>query len=356
MRSAQVFAAGKTVKTTLDPALFDATAAAVGAQLGRPGDPNAAAASVAPGDGAIRSLFGGLDFLATQFDPASRGGRQPGSAFKPFVYLAALRAGIDPRSVFDATSGRNMECYGDKPVHNYAGRGLRRRHRVDPALVRSFNVAFAELGCQVGVDAVLEAAADAGVPYDATKAQPAVFLGGLDHGVSPLTMAAAYATFASGGVYAEPYAITEIRDAGGEVVYQHQPATQRAFREPRRRPQHRSAGSSPRAPAGPPPSAAPGRQDRDHAGQRRRLVRRLRPPAVDRRVGRLRPRRPMAELRERSVTGGTYPARIFAALMRRSLRGTPPKPLPVASLDDIEVERIDTTTTTPDSTTTTSVP
>src|SRR5581483_11834155 len=62
-----------------------------------------------------------------------------------------------------------------------------------------------------------------------TQAQGAVFLGGLDRGVSPLTMAAAYATFASGGVYAEPYGITTIRDSRGNVVYQHQKSTRRAF-------------------------------------------------------------------------------------------------------------------------------
>jgi penicillin-binding protein 1A len=353
VRSARVFAAGMTVKTTLDPALYDATAAAVGAELGRPGDPNAAAASVAPGDGAIRSLFGGLDFLATQYDPASRGGRQPGSAFKPFVYLAALRAGIDPRSVVDSTSGRTVSCYGDKPVQNYGAKpddppAAPLLVDVDQAMVRSFNVAFAEIGCQVGVDAVLEAAADAGVPAGATKAHPAVFLGGLDHGVSPLTMAAAYATFASGGIYAEPYAITEIRDAGGDLVYQRHPATERAFWEAEAGVLNAvlsrvvTEGTGRAAAIGRPlagkTGTTQGNGDAWFAGYVPQLS-----TAVW--VG-YEPRRPMPELRGSSVTGGTYPARIFAALMRRSLRGTPPKPLPVASPDDIEVERTDTTTTT----------
>jgi penicillin-binding protein 1A len=360
VRSARVFAAGMTVKTTLDPVLYDATAAAVAAQLGEAGDPNAAAASVVPGDGAIRSLFGGLDFLATQYDPASRGARQPGSAFKPFVYLAALRAGIDPRSVVDSTSGRTVSCYGDKPVQNYGARpddppGPPLLVDVDAAMVRSLNVAFAEIGCQVGVDAVLEAARDAGIPRSATKAHPAVFLGGLDRGVNPLTMAAAYATFAAGGVYAEPYAITEIRNAAGDVVYQRHPETERAFREAEVGVLNATLsrvvteGTGRAAAIGRPlagkTGTTQGNGDAWFAGYVPQLS-----TAVW--VGH-EPRRPMPELRGSAVTGGTYPARVFAALMRRSLRDTPSAPLPVASLDEIEVERIDTTTTSMPETTST---
>ena len=125
----KLFTGGYTIETTLDPKLFDATTAAVQTQLGEPGDPITAVASVVPGDGAIDNLFGGLDYLTTQFGYADRGLRQPGSAFKPFVYLAALRDGIDPRSVFDGTSGRRIPCYGDRPVNNYAGEDFGGSHR-----------------------------------------------------------------------------------------------------------------------------------------------------------------------------------------------------------------------------------
>src|SRR6185295_15167605 len=199
-RLARLTVGGYRVETTLDPATFEATTAAVRQQLGRPGDPRAATATVEPGTGAIRSLFGGLDFDTAQFDEASLGARQPGSAFKPFVYLAALRAGIDPRSTFDGTADRKIACYGNRRVHNAGNRSAGWRVDVDRALVASVNVVFVALGCEVGVEPVLRAAADAGIPEDATTAQGAVFLGGLDRGVSALTMAAAYATFASRGV------------------------------------------------------------------------------------------------------------------------------------------------------------
>ncbi|MBA2608023.1 MAG: penicillin-binding protein, partial [Actinobacteria bacterium] len=120
-RSAQLFTGGYKIETTLEPKVFDATVASVQARLGAADDPTTAVATVKPGDGAIRSLFGGLDFATTQFDMSSLSGRQAGSSFKPFVYMAALREKIDPRSTFDGTSGRVIPCYGDKPVDNYAG-------------------------------------------------------------------------------------------------------------------------------------------------------------------------------------------------------------------------------------------
>src|SRR5688500_9492061 len=176
-RRTRVFTGGYTIETTLDPKLFDATVGATSARLGEPGDPITAVASVVPGDGGVNNLFGGLDYLATQFGYADRGLRQPGSAFKPFVYLAALRQGIDPRSVFDGSSGRRIGCYGPQPVQNYAGEDFGGAIDVDAAMARSVNVVFVDLGCQAGVERVVEAATDAGIPEDSTDAQGAVFLG-----------------------------------------------------------------------------------------------------------------------------------------------------------------------------------
>ena len=224
-RASQLFTGGYTIQTTLDPRVYDATVASVRARLGEAGDPTTAVATVKPGDGAIRSLFGGLDFATTQFDMASLSGRQAGSSFKPFVYMAALRDKIDPRSTFDGTSGRTIPCYGDKPVNNYAGEDAGGVIDVDEALVHSVNVVFVDLGCQVGPKNVVRAATDDGIPDDATSAQGAVFLGGLDgKGVNALDMASAFATFAADGVYAQPYAITRITNRDGKVIYEHKPA------------------------------------------------------------------------------------------------------------------------------------
>jgi penicillin-binding protein 1A len=349
-RISQLFTGGYQLETTLDPKMFEATVAAVSHRLGEAGDPLTATASVEPGTGAIRSLFGGLDFATTQFDPSSRGGRQPGSAFKPFVYLAGLRKGVDPRTTFDGASGRRIGCYGDRPVANYAGEDAGGRVDLDTALAHSVNVVFVELGCQVGVHAVIAAARDAGIPENATKAQGALFLGGLDRGVNPLSMAAAYATFAAGGVYAEPYAIRSIRDPGGEVVHVHRRATRQAFSPEEVGVLNQalqrvvSEGTGRAAAIGRPMAGKTGTtQDNGDAW----FVGYVPQVATAVWVG-YEPRRPMLDVHGRTVTGGSFPAVIFADLMGSGLQGVPVKAIPISSLSDlgITVARADPLATT----------
>ena len=333
VRRTRVFTGGYTIETTLDPKLFDATVSAAAARLGEPGDPITAVASVVPGDGAVANLFGGLDYVATQFGYADRGLRQPGSAFKPFVYLAALRDGIDPRTSFDGRSGRRIACYGDRPVNNYAGEDFGGTIDVDSAMARSVNVVFVDLGCQVGVRDVLRAATDAGIPEDAAEAQGAVFLGGLDRGVSPLAMAAAYATFASGGTYATPYGIKTIRDSRGKVVYEHRKTTRRAFEADEAGVLNGalqrvvSAGTGRAAAIGRPVAGKTGTTSDNVDGW---FVGYTPQVATAVWVG-YDPARPMTSVHGRSVTGGSFPAAIFGDLMRTGMAGVPVLPLPTAS-------------------------
>jgi penicillin-binding protein 1A len=341
-RRTRLLTGGYTIETTLDPKLFDATTAAVTAQLGEPGDPITAVASVVPGDGAVNNLFGGLDYLTTQYGYADRGVRQAGSAFKPFVYLAALRDKIDPRSTLDGTSGRRIPCYGTQPVRNYAGEDFGGAIDVDTAMARSVNVAFVDLGCQAGVRDVVRAATDAGIPADATDAQGAVFLGGLDRGVSPLSMAAAYATFASGGVYAEPYGIKTIRGSSGEVVYEHNGKTRRAFTA-------EEAGVLNAAlqrviGEGTGRAAGIGRQVAGKTGTTENNVDAWfvgYVPQVSTAVWvGYDPQQPMTAVHGRSVTGGSFPAAIFGELMRAGLADVPVRRLPVASPDSLGLRRV----------------
>ncbi|HVW31367.1 MAG TPA: transglycosylase domain-containing protein, partial [Acidimicrobiia bacterium] len=341
-RRTRLLTGGFTVQTTLDPKLFDATTAAVTRQLGQPGDPVTAVASVVPGDGAVDDLFGGLDYLSTQFGYADRGLRQAGSAFKPFVYLAALRDGIDPRSTFDGTSGRVIPCYGKKPVRNYAGEDFGGQLDVDTALAHSVNVVFVDLGCQVGVHDVIKAATDAGIPDDATRAQGAVFLGGLDRGVSPLSMAAAYATFAAGGVYAEPYGIRTITDSRGRMVYEHRTERRRVFEADEAG--VLNAALTRVVGEGTGRAAAIGRPVAGKTGTTEDNVDAwfvgYTPQVATAVWTGFDPARPMTSVHGRAVTGGSFPAAVFGQLMRTGLAGVPVKALPTASPDQLHLHLV----------------
>ena len=360
-RSNRLFTGGYTVETTLDTKTFDATVASVTERLGLPEDPATAVATVVPGDGAIRNLFGGLDFAKTQFDMSSLGDRQTGSSIKPFVYLAALREGIDPRSTYDGTSGRVIECYRKEPVKNYAGEDAGGQINVDEAMVKSVNVVFVDLGCAVGAAEVEKAALDAGLPEDASpKNKGGFFLGGMDKGVNTLEMASAYATFAAKGVYAKPYAIAKITNADGDVVYEAKKETREAFKaeevgvlnNPLQAVVARGTGQA--AKIGRPVAGKTGtaQENRDawFAGYTPQLS-----TAVW--VGFPDASQPMTRVHGRAVTGGAFPAQIFSDLMKVAHEGMPVERLFVASPDDLDLEPATTTTLVAppvDSTTTTS--
>jgi penicillin-binding protein 1A len=356
-RSNRLFTGGYTIETTLDTKTFDATVGSVQGKLGLPEDPVTAVATVVPGDGAIRNLFGGLDFASTQFDMSSLGDRQTGSSIKPFVYLAALREGIDPRSTFDGTSGRVIECYRKDPVQNYAGEDAGGQIDVDEAMVKSVNVVFVDLGCQVGAAEVEKAALDAGLPEDASpKNKGGYFLGGMDKGVNALEMASAYATFAARGVYAKPYAIAKITNADGEVVYEARKETREVYRpeevgvlnNPLQAVVARGTGTA--AKIGRPVAGKTGtaQENRDawFAGYTPQLS-----TAVW--VGYPDATKPMTRVHGRAVTGGSFPAQIFADAMRTAHEGMPVERLYTASPDDLDLERKTPTTVAPPSTDTT---
>ncbi len=193
---------------------------------------------------------------------------------------------------------------------------------------------------------MLRAAADAGVPEEATKAQGAVFLGGLDRGVSALTMAAAYATFASGGVYAEPYAIARIIDGNGKVVYEREPVRRRAFRSEEVGVLNRmlqmvvTSGTGRGAGIGRPVAGKTGTSEDNGDAWFVGFVPQLSTAVW---VG-YEPRRPMWQVHGRAVSGGSFPAAIFAAVMRRALVGETPEPIPTAEPDELDLHRLRKTT------------
>jgi len=202
------------VKTTLDPKLQQLAEDAVNGVLEKDGEKleieQGALVALGP-DGAIKALVGGRDYRQSQFDRATQALRQPGSSFKPFVYLAGLEAGYDEDSVFDdapiTIGGWSPNNYNDK----YYGRVT-----LKEALARSLNSVTAQLAEKVGVGHVIEVAHRLGITSE-LRQDTSIALGTSE--VTLLELTSAYGGFAEGGRGTWPYGIVEIDDRDGHVLY-----------------------------------------------------------------------------------------------------------------------------------------
>ncbi len=203
------------VHTTLEPRIQEAAReAALKIIKGRAGikaHASEAAVVVMKPDGAVSAMIGGADYDESTFNRATQAHRQPGSAFKPFVYLAALEAGLTPWDVRDDTP---VDINGWTPT-NFGGRAYGTLTLAD-ALAHSVNTITANLAQEIGLDAVVEAAKRCGIVSPLT-ANASLALGTSE--VTPLELTSAYAAFASGGLKVEPYMVTEVDSPSGQVLY-----------------------------------------------------------------------------------------------------------------------------------------
>src|SRR4051812_3406516 len=208
---------GLKITTTVDLQLQKQARQSIANRLGYPGDPASAIVSVDPRNGQIRAMASSATYGKTKFDYATQAHRQPGSTFKVMVLMAALRKGISPNTTFlshhlnagwlPGYPGYEVETYGK----TYGG-----RMNLLKATLTSDNTVYAQLGAEVGPQAVRKAAYDLGITSK-LEALPAESLGGLKYGVSPLEMANAYATVADGGVRHQPVAILKVVHPSGKV-------------------------------------------------------------------------------------------------------------------------------------------
>ncbi|MCZ6603776.1 MAG: penicillin-binding transpeptidase domain-containing protein, partial [Alphaproteobacteria bacterium] len=201
------------VETSFDPRLQAIAAAAIAdglAQGRRRGADQAAFIAMTP-DGAVRAMVGGADYRASQFNRATQARRQPGSAFKPIVYLTALEAGWTPS---DPLADAPVTVDGWSP-RNYSGT-FRGSVTMREALARSLNAATVRLAREVGFTRVLATARRLGVASDLSP-HPSLALGAGEVTLTELT--GAYAVFANGGFGVTPYGIVAIRDADGRLLY-----------------------------------------------------------------------------------------------------------------------------------------
>lgn len=163
-------------------------------------------------DGALKAMVGGPDYGESQFNRASHAKRQPGSSFKPYVYAAALEKGYTSMSRVRDVSPR---C-GRWSPKNYSGsRGSGRRLTLSEALARSLNTVAVFLSLKIGRENVIKFMDR--IQIKGVRKTCSIALG--DGGLTPLEHTGGYATFANGGVLAKPYAILELFNARGELVY-----------------------------------------------------------------------------------------------------------------------------------------
>jgi penicillin-binding protein 1B len=229
--------AGRRVYTSLDADLQAAAEAAVhdgmlnvdrqlhsrrGPAL-PPGQPQVALIALDPRTGEVKALVGGRDYRVSQLNHVSAM-RQPGSAFKPFVYAAALDTAVEggtrfftPASIVSgepASFRSGGQYYQPHNYHNESTGDVTLRY----ALAHSLNIAAVNLAAAVGFDKVVHLAQRVGLP-DTIRATPAVALGAYE--ATPLQIASAYTAFANEGMLTPAAMVSEVRASDGRTLYEH---------------------------------------------------------------------------------------------------------------------------------------
>ncbi len=226
----KVFKGGLTVETTIIPRYQQLGQEAIASTLNREGDPSAALVSIESRTGYIRAMVGGSDYDVSKFNLASQGRRQPGSAFKTFALTAAVERGIDPYTTYYESMPLELDIPGSTEPWKVKtfGNTYYGSTNVYQATLRSDNTVFAQLALDVGAENIVDVAHRMGITSKLNP-NPAIALGGLTHGVSPLEMASAYATLANEGRHRQSTMILKVTDSNGEVIWRAEPKETQAI-------------------------------------------------------------------------------------------------------------------------------
>ena len=341
---------GLTIHTTLDPLLQATAEAAVTSVLPEDG-PDAALVAIDPRTGQVKAIVGGRDFYdetdpIAQFNLATQGRRQAGSAFKPFALAAALEAGHDidftrfpggREAIIDAPEGTWVVANHEGAY--YPTMSLRE------ATVFSVNVPYAHLVEEIGADRVRALAGAAGIGTELANV-PSIVLGTEE--VRVIDMAEAYATIANNGIHTEPVLITRIVGPEGDVLYEQIPsytqvmstdtaeAVTSVLVEAVRR------GTGQQAKIGRPVAGKTGTTEGYHdawfVGYTPELVAAVWVGFAEGNQAMIAPATPY------TVTGGTWPAQIWARFGIAALSGVSYDEPPAADSEGLVTARIDTST------------
>lgn len=220
---------GLEIHTTIDLDLQEQARQAMADHLYYPDDPSSAIVSIDPSNGYIRAMASSSSYQSSKFNLAAQGHRQPGSTFKVMVLMEALRRGVDP----DATTYTSKRldftdpAWGPIDVSTYSDSYIGTTS-ITRATLASDNSIYMQLDLDLGPENVEKTAHDMGIESP-LEGYPSEGLGGLKVGVSPLEMANAYATIASGGYRNKPIAVTKVEFPDGRVENLGKPKRKKAF-------------------------------------------------------------------------------------------------------------------------------
>ena len=343
----QLLVGGLVIRTTLDQRAQQSAIDAVNklTPKGAPENLHIGLVAIRPGTGEIIALYGGADYLRRQLSDATQAIALAGSTFKPFAVIAGLEAGIPLTSMWNGDSPQTFDDAG-KPyeVSNYGDEGWGQISLLD-ATKHSVNTVYVPLGIKAGPENVVDVARRAGIPESvAMMPTPSVVLGVASPHV--IDVANAYATFAAQGIYSKPYLVALVTGSNKGILYEGKTQTQEVFSKEviadltysLKSVVNGGTGSAALA-LGRPAAGKTGTSQQNASAWFSGYVPQLAASVALFRDSASESLNGIGGLT--SVTGGTFPARIWTAFMKGALKGEPvmdfPAPSNIGGLDPIEM-------------------
>ncbi|MGM0365950.1 MAG: PBP1A family penicillin-binding protein [Actinomycetota bacterium] len=341
-----VFQGGLRIYTTLDLEMQQKAEQTVKKVFPNEIGPSYSLICTDPSSGYIYSLIGGKDYETSKFNIATQGKRQPGSVFKVLVLAEALKQHISPHKTYNPNGPITIELPQSPPwqVDNYGGQKFDGELNIIDATIHSVNVVYAQLMMQIGAENVEELCQE--MDIEDIGSNPAIALGGLETGITPLDISKIFATFASGGVYHQPVSILKITDAQGNILYEHEnpsnPEAKRILEEEyayqitqilsRVIQEGTGRGANIGRPSAGKTGTTSDHRDAWFAGYTPELV-----TVVW--MGYPESSKSMEPIEGRNIVGGSFPSDIWREFMSAALEGVEPKqfPVPEGQITDIEV-------------------
>lgn len=342
----QLMVGGLVVRTTLIQRAQQSAVDAVNKQTpkGAPKNLHIGLVGIRPGTGEILALYGGRDYLVRQLSDATQSIALAGSTFKPFALAAALEQGIPLTSMWNGNSPQVFDDLG-KP-YKVANYGNEQWGQVSllKATAHSVNTVYVPLGIEVGPLHVVDAARRAGIPPSVVMVPtPSVVLGAASPHV--IDVASAYATFAAQGVYAKPFLVSQVQGSNKGVLYQARIQAQEVFSKDvmadltyaLQQVVRSGTGTYGTAGLGRPAAGKTGTSEQNASAWFSGYTPQLAASVAFFRENASQTLNGIGGLN--SVTGGTFPAKMWTAFMKGALAGQPilsfPKPVHIGGTNPI---------------------